>query len=91
MFVTVSRYSFRLMAELRPATRLEGAPARARRASIELIAGRDDALMDADAYQRAVAPLGVRVTIAARRRPHGDRLQAGGAGGDRRCGPMSRG
>ena len=59
---TVSRYSFRLMVDYGPPQDWQGA-LRAAADKIELIAGRDDALMDAEAYQRAVAPLGVRVTL----------------------------
>jgi pimeloyl-ACP methyl ester carboxylesterase len=59
---TVSRYSFRLMTDYGPPQDWQGA-LRAAAGKIELIAGRDDELMDAEAYQRAVAPLGVRVTL----------------------------
>jgi alpha-beta hydrolase superfamily lysophospholipase len=59
---TVSRYSYRLLIDYGPPHDWEGA-LRAAANKIELIAGRDDALMDAEAYQRAVAPLGVRVTL----------------------------
>ena len=59
---TVSRYSFRLMIDYGPPQDWQGA-LRAAAGKVELIGGRDDALMDAEAYQRAVAPLGVRVTL----------------------------
>ena len=59
---TVSRYSYRLMTDYGPPRDWQGA-LRGAADRIELIAGRDDALMDAEAYQRAVAPLGVRVTL----------------------------
>lgn len=59
---TVSRYSYRLMTDYGPPLDWEGA-LKSAAGKIELIAGRDDALMDAEAYQRAVAPLGVRVTL----------------------------
>ena len=59
---TVSRYSYRLMIDYGPPEDWRGALTAAAN-KIELIAGRDDALMDADAYQNAVAPLGPRVTL----------------------------
>jgi alpha-beta hydrolase superfamily lysophospholipase len=59
---TTSRYSYRLMVDYGPPQDWQGA-LRAAATKIDLIAGRDDELMDAEAYQRAVAPLGVRVTI----------------------------
>ena len=59
---TVSRYSFRLMIDYGPPEdwrgALQGAASR-----VALIAGEADELMDAPAYQSAVAPLGVRVTL----------------------------
>ena len=59
---TVSRYSYRLMIDYGPPLDWEGA-LKSAASKIELIAGLDDALMDAEAYQRAVAPLGPRVTL----------------------------
>ena len=59
---TTSRYSYRLMINYGPPRDWEGA-LRAAAGKIELIAGLDDELMDAEAYQRAVAPLGPRVTL----------------------------
>jgi len=59
---TVSRYSYRLMIDYGPPQDWEGA-LRAAGGKIEIVAGRDDELMDAEAYQRAVAPLGPRVTL----------------------------
>jgi alpha-beta hydrolase superfamily lysophospholipase len=60
-FVT-SRYSFRLLANYGPPTDWKGA-LQAAAGRIALIAGENDELMDASAYQTAVAPLGVRVTL----------------------------
>ena len=60
-FVT-SRYSFRLLANYGPPPDWKGA-LQAAAGRIELIAGQDDELMDASAYQSVVAPLGVRVTL----------------------------
>jgi len=59
---TVSRYSYRLLIDYGPPQDWQGALKNAA-SKIELIAGLDDALMDAEAYQRAVAPLGPRVTL----------------------------
>lgn len=59
---TVSRYSYRLMIDYGPPQDWDGALTSAG-SKIELIAGRDDELMDAEAYQRVVAPLGPRVTL----------------------------
>ena len=59
---TVSRYSYRLLTNYGPPQDWQGA-LRGAADKIELIAGRDDALMDAEAYQSAVAPLGPRVTL----------------------------
>jgi alpha-beta hydrolase superfamily lysophospholipase len=60
-FVT-SRYSFRLLANYGPPPDWKGA-LQAAAGRIELIAGEQDELMDAPAYQNVVAPLGVRVTL----------------------------
>jgi pimeloyl-ACP methyl ester carboxylesterase len=60
-FVT-SRYSFRLLANYGPPPDWKGA-LQAAAGRIELIAGENDELMDASAYQSVVAPLGVRVTL----------------------------
>ena len=60
-FVT-SRYSFRLLANYGPPPDWKGA-LQAAAARIALIAGENDELMDASAYQSVVAPLGVRVTL----------------------------
>ena len=60
--VTVSRYSYRLLIDYGPPRDWEGA-LKSAGSKIELIAGLDDELMDAEAYQRAVAPLGPRVTL----------------------------
>jgi pimeloyl-ACP methyl ester carboxylesterase len=59
---TTSRYSYRLLVNYGPPRDWEGALKSAGN-KIELIAGLDDELMDAEAYQRAVAPLGPRVTL----------------------------
>jgi alpha-beta hydrolase superfamily lysophospholipase len=59
---TTSRYSFRLLANYGPPPDWKGA-LQAAADKIELIAGLDDELMDAPAYQSVVAPLGVRVTL----------------------------
>jgi pimeloyl-ACP methyl ester carboxylesterase len=59
---TVSRYSYRLLTDYGPPQDWQGA-LRGAAGKVELIAGLDDELMDAEAYQRAVAPLGVRVTL----------------------------
>jgi alpha-beta hydrolase superfamily lysophospholipase len=60
-FIT-SRYSYRLLVNYGPPSdwrrALQGAADR-----IDLIAGENDELMDAPAYQSVVAPLGVRVTL----------------------------
>ena len=75
-FVT-SVYSFRLLARLRAGFRLgEDPEAALRRAAAKLtvIAGADDELMDAPAYERELRPLGVDVDDPARRRSHGRRL-----------------
>ena len=61
MFVT-SHYSFRLLVNYGPPQDWKGALAGAA-SRIDLIAGENDELMDAPAYQRVVAPLGVRVTL----------------------------
>ncbi len=61
MFVT-ARYSFRLLVNYGPPSDWKGALERAA-GRIELIAGESDELMDATAYMRVVAPLGVRVTL----------------------------
>ncbi len=59
---TTSRYSYRLMINYGPPPDWQGALSAAG-SKIELIVGLDDELMDAEAYQRAVAPLGPRVTL----------------------------
>ena len=59
---TTSRYSYRLLINYGPPHDWEGA-LRGAASRIELIAGESDELMDAPAYQSAVAPLGVRVTL----------------------------
>jgi pimeloyl-ACP methyl ester carboxylesterase len=61
MFVT-SQYSFRLMQNYTAPLDWREAFARAK-GRITVIAGAEDQLMDADAYQRALPPLGVPVTI----------------------------
>jgi pimeloyl-ACP methyl ester carboxylesterase len=61
MFV-ISHYSFRLMVNYGPPQDWQGA-LQAAAGRIELIAGEQDELMDAPAYQKFVAPLGVRVTV----------------------------
>ena len=61
MFVT-SQYSFRLMQNYTAPLDWREAFARAK-GRITVIAGAQDQLMDADAYQRALPPLGVPVTI----------------------------
>ena len=57
-----SRYSFRLLVNYGPPPDWKGA-LQATAGRIELIAGERDELMDAPAYRRVVAPLGVRVTL----------------------------
>ena len=59
---TTSRYSYRLLINYGPPHDWEGA-LRSAAGKIELIAGLDDELMDAEAYKRVAAPLGVRVTL----------------------------
>ncbi|MGA2491600.1 MAG: alpha/beta fold hydrolase [Roseiarcus sp.] len=59
---TTSRYSYRLLIDYGPPQDWQGALQGAA-SRIELIAGENDELMDAPAYQSAVAPLGVRVTL----------------------------
>jgi alpha-beta hydrolase superfamily lysophospholipase len=61
MFVT-SQYSFRLMQNYTAPLDWREAFARAK-GRLTVIAGAKDQLMDADAYQRALPPLGVPVTI----------------------------
>ena len=61
MFVT-SQYSFRLMQNYTAPPDWRGAFAGAK-GRIAVIAGADDELMDAEAYRRALPPLGVAVTI----------------------------
>ena len=61
MFVT-SRYSFRLMQNYTAPTDWKGAFERAG-GRVSVIAGADDQLMDAAAYESALPPLGVPVTI----------------------------
>ncbi len=59
---TTSQYTFRLMVDYGPPEDWQGA-LRGAASKIQLIAGRDDELMDAEAYQSFVAPLGPRVTL----------------------------
>jgi alpha-beta hydrolase superfamily lysophospholipase len=61
MFVT-SQYSFRLMQNYTAPPDWKAAFAHAK-GRITVIAGADDQLMDADAYKRALQPLGVAVTV----------------------------
>ena len=61
MFVT-SQYSFRLLQNYTAPPDWRGAFAGAK-GRIAVIAGADDELMDAEAYRRALPPLGVAVTI----------------------------
>ena len=61
MFVT-SQYSFRLMQNYTAPLDWQGAFAHAK-GRITVIAGADDQLMDAEAYKRALPPLGVPLTI----------------------------
>jgi len=63
MFVT-SQYTFRLLQNYTAPPDWRQAFERAQ-GRISVIAGADDELMDAKAYQRALAPLGVPVTIVA--------------------------
>ncbi len=60
-FVT-DQYTFRLMTSYAAPNDWEGAFRRAK-APIDVISGTDDELMDAEAYRRVLAPLGVRVTL----------------------------
>ena len=83
--VVTSRYSFRLMVNYGPPRDWKGA-LRAAAGRIELIAGENDELMDAAAYQSVVAPLGVARDAASRPRPHGGRPRARGARRDPRGG-----
>jgi pimeloyl-ACP methyl ester carboxylesterase len=61
MFVT-SQYSFRLMQNYTAPLDWREAFARAK-GRVTVIAGADDQLMDADAYKRALPPLGVALTV----------------------------
>jgi pimeloyl-ACP methyl ester carboxylesterase len=61
MFVT-NQYSFRLMQNYTAPLDWKAAFARAK-GRITVIAGADDQLMDAEAYKRALPPLGVAVTV----------------------------
>jgi pimeloyl-ACP methyl ester carboxylesterase len=61
MFVT-SQYSFRLMGNYTAPPDWQGAFAHAK-GRIIVIAGADDELMDAEAYKRALPPLGIPLTI----------------------------
>jgi alpha-beta hydrolase superfamily lysophospholipase len=61
MFVT-SQYSFRLMQNYTAPLDWTGAFERAR-GHVSVIAGADDQLMDAEAYKRALPPLGVALTV----------------------------
>lgn len=60
-FVT-DQYTFRLMMSYAAPDDWEGAFRRAK-APIDVIAGVDDELMDAEAFRRVLPPLGVRVTL----------------------------
>ena len=60
-FVT-DQYTFRLMTSYAAPDDWEGAFRKAK-APVAVIAGADDELMDAPAYQRVLPPLGVRVTL----------------------------
>lgn len=60
-FVT-DQYTFRLMASYAAPDDREGAFRKAK-APVAVIAGADDELMDAAAYQRVLPPLGARVTL----------------------------
>ena len=60
--VTTSRYSFRLLANYGPPRDWRDALSSGG-SRIALIAGERDELMDAEAYQRVVAPLGPSVTV----------------------------
>jgi pimeloyl-ACP methyl ester carboxylesterase len=59
---TTSRYSYRLLISYGPPRDWKGA-LQAAAGRIALIAGENDELMSASAYQTTVAPLGVRVTL----------------------------
>jgi pimeloyl-ACP methyl ester carboxylesterase len=61
MFVT-SHYSFRLLRNFTAPPDWKGAFERAK-GRVAVVAGANDELMDADAYERALPPLGVPVTI----------------------------
>jgi pimeloyl-ACP methyl ester carboxylesterase len=61
MFVT-SQYSFRLMQNYTAPLDWQGAFERAK-GRVSVIAGADDQLMDAEAYRRALPPLGVPLSI----------------------------
>ena len=61
MFVT-SQYSFRLMGNYTAPPDWRGAFAHAK-GRVTVIAGADDQLMDAEAYKRALPPLGVALTV----------------------------
>jgi alpha-beta hydrolase superfamily lysophospholipase len=61
MFVT-SRYTFRLLRNYTAPPDWQGAFDRSR-GRVSVIAGTDDELMDADAYRRALPPLGAAVTV----------------------------
>jgi len=61
MFVT-SQYSFRLMQNYTAPPDWKGAFLRAK-GRVAVVAGADDQLMDAEAYRRALPPLGASVTI----------------------------
>jgi pimeloyl-ACP methyl ester carboxylesterase len=60
-FVT-DQYTFRLMTSYAAPEDWEGAFRRAK-APIDVLSGVDDEMMDAEAYRRVLAPLGVRVTL----------------------------
>ena len=60
-FVT-DQYTFRLMTSYAAPDDWEGAFRRAK-SPIDVIAGADDELMDAEAYRRVLTPLGVRATV----------------------------
>jgi alpha-beta hydrolase superfamily lysophospholipase len=60
--LVTDQYTFRLMTSYAAPDDWESAFRRAK-APIDVIAGADDELMDAEAYRRVLTPLGVRVTL----------------------------
>ena len=69
-----SIYSFRLLADYGPANRWEltKATLQAHAAKLRLVAGADDDLMNAPAYETQIKPLGIPVTLV----PHVDHMGA---------------